>query len=63
MDYQILGKTNLRVSKLGFGCAPLGNQYGDIDDSEGIRAVHAAALARRAARVRGPRRSRPIVRG
>src|SRR5690349_14935661 len=45
MITQTLGKTGLQVSKLGFGCAPLGNQYGDIDDSEGIRAVHAAIEA------------------
>jgi L-galactose dehydrogenase len=42
MITQTLGKTGLRVSRLGFGCAPLGNQYGDIDDTEGVRAVHAA---------------------
>jgi L-galactose dehydrogenase len=42
MHYQPLGKTGLTVSKLGFGCAPLGNQYGDIDDREAIRAVQAA---------------------
>ncbi|MCL4264904.1 MAG: aldo/keto reductase [Anaerolineae bacterium] len=42
MLYQPLGKTGLTVSKLGFGCAPLGNQYGDIDDREAIRAVQTA---------------------
>jgi L-galactose dehydrogenase len=42
MKYRVLGKTRLRVSEVGFGCAPLGNQYGDIDDNEGIRAIHAA---------------------
>jgi L-galactose dehydrogenase len=42
MIYQTLGKTGLKVSKMGFGCAPLGNQYGDVDDHEAIRAVHAA---------------------
>lgn len=42
MIYKQLGKTGLTVSALGFGCAPLGNQYGDIEDSEAIRAVHAA---------------------
>jgi L-galactose dehydrogenase len=42
MLYQSLGKTGLTVSKVGFGCAPLGNQYGDIDDREAIRAVQTA---------------------
>ena len=42
MEYNNLGKTGLRVSKMGFGCAPLGNVYGDIKDNEGVRAVHTA---------------------
>jgi L-galactose dehydrogenase len=42
MIYTQLGKTGLTVSRLGFGCAALGNQYGAIQDSEAIRAVHAA---------------------
>ena len=42
MQYIILGKTGMKVSKIGFGCAPLGNEYGDLDDREGVRAVHAA---------------------
>lgn len=42
MIYKQLGKTGLTVSTIGFGGAPLGNQYGDIDDSEAIRAVHVA---------------------
>jgi L-galactose dehydrogenase len=42
MIYTQLGKTGVTVSRLGFGCAALGNQYGDIQDSEAIRAVHAA---------------------
>lgn len=42
MNYRTLGKTGLEVSTLGFGCAALGNQYGDMQDDEAIRAVHAA---------------------
>ncbi|MCI0398555.1 MAG: aldo/keto reductase [Chloroflexi bacterium] len=42
MIYQTLGKTGLRVSKMGFGCAPLGNEYGQIGDDEAIRAVQVA---------------------
>ena len=42
MIYNTLGKTGLQVSKMGFGCAPLGNEYGDLDKSEATRSVHAA---------------------
>ncbi len=40
--YNNLGKTNLKVSSLGFGCAPLGNSYGEISDQDAIRLVHQA---------------------
>lgn len=36
------GKTDLFVSKIGFGTAPLGNVYGDITEAACIRAVHHA---------------------
>ncbi len=42
MTYNNLGKTNLKVSRLGFGCAALGNSYGDISDEEAIQLVHQA---------------------
>src|SRR2546421_4510937 len=42
MQYQPLGRTGLKVSKLGFGASPLGGVFGEIDEAEGIRAVHAA---------------------
>ncbi|MEM8861245.1 MAG: aldo/keto reductase [Chloroflexota bacterium] len=42
MKTNLLGKTNLHVSKIGFGCAPLGNEYGDLDNTEAIQSVHAA---------------------
>jgi L-galactose dehydrogenase len=42
MQYKVLGKTGLQVSRLGFGCAPLGNEYGRLSDEEGTRAVLAA---------------------
>jgi L-galactose dehydrogenase len=42
MIYNQLGKTGLTVSRLGFGCAALGNQYGDIQDGDAIQAIHAA---------------------
>lgn len=42
MKMNRLGSTELQVSKIGFGCAPLGNEYGSIGDDEGVKAVHAA---------------------
>src|SRR5580692_6576214 len=42
MEYGTLGRTGLRVSKLGFGGSPLGNEFGEIDPSESERAVHCA---------------------
>jgi len=42
MEYAQLGRTGLRVSKLGFGCSPLGNEFGERDPLEAERAVHYA---------------------
>jgi L-galactose dehydrogenase len=42
MEYRTLGDTELRLSILGFGAAPLGNEYGDIEAAQGERAVHTA---------------------
>ncbi len=42
MEYRLLGSTDLKVSILGFGGAPLGNVYGTVDTKEGERAVHLA---------------------
>jgi L-galactose dehydrogenase len=42
MEYRKLGRTDLRVSLLGFGTAPLGDMYGTTDPLEGKRAVHFA---------------------
>jgi len=42
MEYATLGRTGLRVSKLGFGASPLGDEFGEVDPAEGERAVHCA---------------------
>jgi L-galactose dehydrogenase len=42
MEYRKLGRTDLQVSLLGFGTAPLGDVYGTTEPSEGKRAVHFA---------------------
>lgn len=42
MEYRSLGSTGLRVSVIGFGASPLGNEFGRVDEVESVRAVHAA---------------------
>ncbi|UQZ86474.1 D-threo-aldose 1-dehydrogenase [Paenibacillus konkukensis] len=42
MKYRQLGKTGLQVSALSFGASSLGGVFRDIDEKEGIRAVHEA---------------------
>lgn len=42
MEYRTLGKTGLRISALGYGAGPLGDEFGTIDPGEGDRAVHLA---------------------
>jgi L-galactose dehydrogenase len=42
MIYKTLGETGLRVSVVGYGASPLGNEFGAADADEGKRAVHYA---------------------
>jgi L-galactose dehydrogenase len=42
VEYQELGRTGLRVSRLGFGAAALGGVYGPADDSAASRVVRVA---------------------
>lgn len=42
MLYKPLGRTGLRVSLVGYGASPLGNEFGATDPAEGQRAVHTA---------------------
>jgi len=42
MECRDLGKTGVKVSILGFGAGPLGDDHGPIDPDEAVRAVHYA---------------------
>jgi L-galactose dehydrogenase len=42
MEYRTLPRSDLRVSIIGFGASPLGNEFRQIDPAEGDRAVHYA---------------------
>ncbi len=42
MDYSTLGKTGLKVSRLGLGASPLGGVYGSMSEDEAIRIVQMA---------------------
>src|SRR5271163_3022707 len=42
MQYRTLGKTDLLISVIGFGASPLGDLFGPVNPSEGLRAVHLA---------------------
>jgi L-galactose dehydrogenase len=42
MEYRKLGRTDLELSVIGFGAAPLGGEYGGLDLAEAERAVHKA---------------------
>lgn len=35
MEYSVLGKTGLKVSRIGYGGSGLGNMYSDVDAEEG----------------------------
>jgi len=42
MQLRPLGATGMRVSPIGFGASPLGNEFGDVSQEESTRAVHEA---------------------
>ena len=42
MKYNLLGKTDLRVSCLSYGASPLGSVFGPVREDDGIATVHAA---------------------
>jgi aryl-alcohol dehydrogenase-like predicted oxidoreductase len=42
MEYKELGKTGMKLSMLSFGASSLGGVFHDVEENEGIRAVHVA---------------------
>lgn len=42
MEYRQLGNTSMKLSSLSFGASSLGGVFHDLDENEGIRAVHTA---------------------
>jgi aryl-alcohol dehydrogenase-like predicted oxidoreductase len=42
MEYRLLGRTGLRVSRLSFGASSLSGVFRPVDEAEAIRAVHVA---------------------
>jgi aryl-alcohol dehydrogenase-like predicted oxidoreductase len=42
MRYRELGKTGLRISVVSYGAASIGNEYGNLEEAQGIRSLHVA---------------------
>jgi aryl-alcohol dehydrogenase-like predicted oxidoreductase len=42
MEYRQLGRTDMRVSAIGFGAWAIGGFWGEVDDEQSMRALHAA---------------------
>jgi L-galactose dehydrogenase len=42
MEYNLLGQTGMKVSRLSFGASSLGGVFRSVDEAEAIKAVHAA---------------------
>jgi aryl-alcohol dehydrogenase-like predicted oxidoreductase len=45
MEYRRLGKTRYEISAIGFGAWAIGADWGSVDDSDSLAALHAAADA------------------
>jgi aryl-alcohol dehydrogenase-like predicted oxidoreductase len=42
MQYRELGRTGVKISVVSYGAASLGNEYGNLDEAQGIRSLHVA---------------------
>jgi L-galactose dehydrogenase len=42
MQYRELGQTGLKLSVVSYGAASIGNEYGNLDEAQGIRSLHVA---------------------
>src|SRR5688572_23161225 len=42
MEYRRPGRTDMKVSTIGFGAWAIGGSWGEVDDEESMRALHAA---------------------
>jgi aryl-alcohol dehydrogenase-like predicted oxidoreductase len=42
MEYRRLGKTGLQISAVSYGAASIGNEYGNLDEAQGIRSLQVA---------------------
>ena len=42
MQTRPLGKTGLKLSVVSYGAASIGNEYGNLDEAQGIRSLHVA---------------------
>src|SRR5881397_745147 len=40
MKYRELGRTGLKLSVVSYGAASIGNEYGNLDEAQGIRSLH-----------------------
>jgi aryl-alcohol dehydrogenase-like predicted oxidoreductase len=45
MEYRRLGRTDMKVSAISFGAWAIGGTWGPVDDSDSLRALHAAVDA------------------
>jgi len=42
LEYRQLGRTDMRISAIGFGAWAIGGTWGPVDDAQSLRALHAA---------------------
>jgi aryl-alcohol dehydrogenase-like predicted oxidoreductase len=42
LKYRVLGRTNIRVSEIGYGCWAIGGGWGKLDDQEAVSSIHQA---------------------